>query len=258
MGVGETLDAAIRLYRSAWKTLMLVVAIVMVPFTAIQAFAINAAQDPYTIGNRTYVAETGGVTILGFTALGLLVVTPILQGAVVRAVAGVYLGEHPTAGESLRFALSKSWPLIVGLFLSTLLTILGFVAIVVPGFILYVRYQFVVASIVVEGRSGTSALGRSWRLTKGAFWRIFWTLLLAGILAGVANAILQLPGLIATANAGTSGIAWMIQAVFTALAQVITTPFTATVGVLLYFDARIRTEAFDLSMMAREVGSPAP
>lgn len=258
MRIGETLDAAIRLYRAAWKPLMMIVAIIMVPFTAIQAVAINAAQDPYTIGGDTYIADDGMETILVFLAIGYLVVTPILQGAVVRAVAGVYLGEHPTASESLRFALSKSWPLIVGLFLSTILTVLGAIALLIPGVILYIRYQFVVPSIVVEGRSGAPSLGRSWRLSKGAFWRILWTLLLAGIIAGVANTVLQIPGAIATFNAGTSGSAWLIQAVFTAIAQVITTPFTATVGVLLYFDARIRKEAFDLSVMSREVGSPVP
>jgi hypothetical protein len=43
--------------------------------------------------------------------------------------------------------------------------------------------------------------------------------------------------------------------VLTALASVIVTPFTIGVIVLLYFDARIRKEGFDLAVMAREVGA---
>ena len=39
MGIGELLDAAIKLYRTEWKTLMLIVAIVLVPVSFIEAFA---------------------------------------------------------------------------------------------------------------------------------------------------------------------------------------------------------------------------
>src|SRR5919106_6769055 len=48
MGIGELLDAAIKLYRAEWKTLMLIVAIVLVPVSFIEAFATRTLPGPFT------------------------------------------------------------------------------------------------------------------------------------------------------------------------------------------------------------------
>jgi hypothetical protein len=258
MGVGEVLDASIRLYRARWKTLMAIVAALVVPFTVIQTYAVNAAQDPFVFNGQTYLGDSGAGVVLLFTALNFLVLDPILRGAMVRAIAGIYLGERPTARESLRFALSKFWPLIVGIILSDILIGLGFVALLIPGVILWIRYQFVVEAVVVEHLGGGPSIGRSRRLTRGVWWHIFGTLFLAGLITGVVGAILAIPGALLTFNGGIGTAAWLIRAAFSSLAQVIAAPFGATVGVLLYFDARIRKEAFDLAVMAREVGSALP
>ena len=258
MGIGETLDAAVRLYRANWKTMMLIVAVVSVPFTVIQNLAINAVQHPFVINDQTFIQNRGLAVIWLFLGLYYLLLAPILRGAVVRVVAGIYLGERTTASQSLQFALTKFAPLLVALILSGLLIALGFIALIVPGIILWIRYQFVVPAVVVEGAGGTAALGRSWRLSKGRSWPIFATLFLAGLITAVISAILAIPGLILAANGGATTTGWIIRAVFSSIAQVITTPFVSTVGVLLYFDARIRKEAFDLAVMAREVGSVGP
>ena len=47
--------------------------------------------------------------------------------------------------------------------------------------------------------------------------------------------------------------AWLPLAVGQALAQVLATPFSAMIAVLLYFDLRIRKEGFDLALMAQEL-----
>jgi hypothetical protein len=43
-------------------------------------------------------------------------------------------------------------------------------------------------------------------------------------------------------------------AAVTVVINVLTTPYTNLVVVLLYFDARIRKEGFDMEVMARELG----
>src|SRR5918993_4928310 len=47
MGVGEILDAAIKLYRSQWKRLMAIVAIALVPITFLQIFLTRRIGAPF-------------------------------------------------------------------------------------------------------------------------------------------------------------------------------------------------------------------
>lgn len=257
MGVGQTIDAAIRLYRSDWKTLMVIVALIVVPFTVIQAYAIHVATHPILIGDRVVATRSGSATVGLLFLVNFLVVGPLINASMVRAVAGIYLGQRPNAGQSIRFGFSKLGWVLLAVLLSSILSFLGLIALVVPGIILYIRYSFAVETVVVEGEKG-GALGRSWRLSKGLALHIFGTLFVAFILAAIATAIFTIPSALLTVNGtmGTSG--WVLRAALGSLGAVIVSPFSTAVGVLLYFDARIRKEGFDLAVMAREVGLAAP
>jgi hypothetical protein len=69
---------------------------------------------------------------------------------------------------------------------------------------------------------------------------------------------LAVPAALIAANDTGQSIAWFFQALLAAASTVIVTPFSVGVVVLLYFDARIRKEGFDLAVMAREVGAATP
>jgi hypothetical protein len=259
MGVGEILDVAIRVYKANWKVLMSVVGLVVLPFTLFQAVVMHSVAQQELIGGRTYFAtqadfNTFRTATYIFFALNLLVIGPFLRGAMARAVGGIYLGERPTAGASLRYALGKLWPLLVALVLSSLIIGIGFVLLVVPGVIFYVRYAFVTQVIVVEGGSGSASLTRSWRLSKGNGLRIFGALFVAAIITAILSAVILVPFLLIFLNNGGGAAGWVIRAVLTSAVSIVTTPFAITVAVLLYFDSRIRNEAFDLTVMSREVG----
>ena len=120
--------------------------------------------------------------------------------------------------------------------------------------IVFVRFVFGSTVLVVEGKKGSKALRRSWQLAKGSFWKIVGTLVLAGIMASVVEGVLSIPGAVAFAEVGPAG--WPFLAIGGSLAAIITTPFTTLITVLLYFDLRIRKEAFDLEVMAQEMSSP--
>jgi hypothetical protein len=139
--------------------------------------------------------------------------------------------------------------------LSTLAALLGFVLLIIPLFLVFVRLSFVTQVVVIENVRGRKALGRSWRLAKGHFWKIFGTLILAGILSWVVASILQFPLLLAAAPLGSAG--WPLRALGGIFGGVITRPFAALVGVLLYFDMRVRKEGLDIALMARELGLEA-
>jgi hypothetical protein len=46
---------------------------------------------------------------------------------------------------------------------------------------------------------------------------------------------------------------WLLRAAGGVLSAIVTTPFVTAVTVLLYFDARVRREGLDISLMLREI-----
>jgi hypothetical protein len=83
-----------------------------------------------------------------------------------------------------------------------------------------------IQALVVEGRRGTEAMGRSW-------WHAFGTLLVALLLIGIVDAVIAAPF-------GATG--WVVRAVAAAVATVVTLPYGVLAGVLLYLDLRARKE----------------
>jgi len=162
-------------------------------------------------------------------------------------------GDEPDWKASLRFALKKLGWLLLALFLSGAAILAGFIVLVIPGLFLYVGFTFVTIAVIVEGKRGTGALGRSLRLSVKRFFPILGTLLLAGLVSGIATFILVIPSAILSAFPLLGTQTWILQAALSAIAAVVVAPFGAIVPVLLYFDCRIRSEGFDIAIMAQEV-----
>ncbi|OLT04458.1 hypothetical protein BJF90_22815 [Pseudonocardia sp. CNS-004] len=98
------------------------------------------------------------------------------------------------------------------------------------------------------------ALKRSAGLVHGAWWRIFGVLLLAGLIVGVAAAVVM--GVFGAFVAEPDGVAEMARvAIASTLVGTFATPFGVGVAGLLYVDQRIRRERFDLEL-ARYPAAP--
>jgi hypothetical protein len=256
MGVGELLDAAIRLYRAEWKNLMAIVAIVLLPLEFLRAFLLREIGGPFAPPDPTLLPSEVESALITSSILGViefLVIQPFLTAAVARACSDVYLGHRLVVGPTFRYAATKIHSILWISILYGLAAALGFLALIVPGVIVLVRFAFGSTVLVVEGKKGSGALGRSWRLSQGHFWKVLGTFVLALLMAFIIQAILALPTGLIAGELGPS--AWPLAAIGNALAMIATTPFTTLIAVLLYFDLRIRKEAFDLEVMAQEMAS---
>lgn len=253
MRVGELLDAAIKLYRAQWKTFMGIAAFVLVPYHFVEQFLGWRVGRPFEDVEAATATPDGAAAALAiaFGALGFLFIQPFLTGAFARATSEIYLGGAPSIGDTYRFALSRTHSILWVTFLAAMAAIFGLLALVIGAVFVYVRFLFGPAVVIVEGTRGTDALRRSWRLARGFFWKILGTTVLAGILTSIIGGILQFPLGLAGVAAGESG--WFLAGLGAAIAAVITGPFSAVVGVLLYFDMRIRKEGLDLALMAQEI-----
>jgi membrane-anchored glycerophosphoryl diester phosphodiesterase (GDPDase) len=227
-----------------------------------------------------FVGRLFGVAAI-FTLLYVVIVLPFLTAATARATAEVYMGSAPTVGDVYRFALGKLgsvlWVTILtgliafGLIIAVglVMAILGFVLpspidvvlMVLVGIAAFVAFVYVflrlifgTTTVVVEDRRGTDAIRRSWQLSAGFFWKILGMTILAGILAAIVGFIVRIPFFVLARLFGDAG--WFVDGLGQAASQVVVNPFSLIIIVLLYFDMRIRKEAFDLTLMAQELDRP--
>jgi amino acid permease len=116
----------------------------------------------------------------------------------------------------------------------------------------YVRFCLGIQTVVLERLSPVAALRRSMRLTHGSFWRIVLFYIVIALVSGILSGVLtQLTGLVAGAAPLATRTA--IEVLADGVVQIFTSPFILILLTLLYYDIRIRREAFDIEMLAQSI-----
>ena len=245
--IGEILSAAFQLYRRHWRTLMAIAAVVVVPLTLLQYgighwFRTNGQQLQDPAEAATSFWAVAGASLLA--ALVGLLLYQVLTGAITRNIASEVAGQDLGLEQSYRFGFARLGPILVVSILVGLATLPGLIVLIIPGIYIGVRLAVSTQALVVEGRRGTEAMRRSWDLVGGHWWHAAVTILVAGLLTGVVNAVITAPF-----GAG----AWFLQGIAAAIATTVTLPYGALVGVLLYLDLRARKERLDLDALKADL-----
>ncbi|MBN0045930.1 glycerophosphoryl diester phosphodiesterase membrane domain-containing protein [Streptomyces actuosus] len=305
LGVGEILDGAVSTMRTHWRTVLgisLTVAVVtevavvllrgLVLNDTVSSDALNdpdATVDELTRAMGSAMIDSGVVFLVSL--VGTIVATALLTTVTSRAV----LGRSVTAREAWQDA-RPQLPRLFGLIFLLLLMAAGIGAVGMgPGFViaatgdaeagaalaalggvtaaavvlwLMVRFSLASPALMLEKQSIRKALGRSAKLVRGSWWRVFGIQLLAMIIANIVAAIVVVPfSLLGAAFSddgisgfvdGAGGLGWtflIVSGIGSVIGSMITFPISAGVTVLLYIDQRIRREALDLEL-ARAAGLP--
>jgi len=234
--------------------------------------AYDPQYDPY--GTMDMTASLMGIyALMPFLGLASTVLNGVLTVSVSRSVIGqkVTVGElwgrHwkrvgqlvvVTLVQGLAYLLA--WVLFIMLVAwvgsatgaaAAFLGIVGGLGLFVATVWVYIRLLFVPPVLMLEDTRLWASLGRSWRLTRGSFWRILGIHLLAQIIAYVASQILSTPLGFAAAflapNMASGGYVALVTAGM-ALSFALTAVFIAAVVALQYIDVRIRREGLDVQL----------
>lgn len=228
---------------------------------------------------------SGGAAV---SAILSVVATIILNGVLVISVSQSILGRKVAIGEVWGQVKGVIWPLIGATFLVSLLTFTGifvgvlavaviagvmigvgsessfvvviilavlvFAAIFALAAFFYVRFGLATTAIVMERAPVIESMRRSWRLTKGFFWRNAFVLLLALIVVGAISGVFSVPisvlaGWVASTGSAGLWLAGILTIAISALISALTTPFIAAVSALLYVDLRMRKEGLDVELI---------
>jgi hypothetical protein len=261
LGIGEILDAGIKIYRNKFATMLKAVAVVIVPVQVLNVLITLSLPDTSTtagVNTTSSDSEWAGVAALLLIFVINVVSAALAEAACLKAVSDTYLGTDTDWRESLRFGFRRLGSLLWLTLIHGVIVLLGFAACIAPGVWLYVAWSVAVPVLLIEGTRGFGALGRSFNLVRRRWWPTAGILLLANLLATAVAAgigLLALPLLFAGRD--NEFVYDLANGTFGAVASVLTIPFVAAVVAVVYFDLRVRKEGFDLQLMAQRIGAPA-
>jgi hypothetical protein len=125
----------------------------------------------------------------------------------------------------------------------------------------YLRFSLSVPAALIEGIGPLLAMKRSFWLAKGSMWRIFLLYFLAWVVALGLTLAFAIPAQIfATFLVLKKSflLALILQQVGSFVAGVLAGPIAPIAIALVYYDQRVRKEAFDLQLMMRTIDQAAP
>jgi glycerophosphoryl diester phosphodiesterase family protein len=264
LSIGERLDAGFRLMRHRFGTLVTCVIVPMLPLSILGTIILASTVDgAFDVNATTTTSDTG--TILAGWGADVLIEgagAALAVAACFKVISAAYLGERATARSSLRYGLSRLVQLMVAYVVIgfVLLLLVIFSKLVLPFLLavfLGVKWSMAFPAIVAERIGPFRAMRRSWQLTRGHWWRTFGTLLVVGLIALVIY-VAFIVGLDAAVTSLDSVGVFAYAAVttlVTVLVFAIVYPLVSSIATVVYYDLRVRSEGFDLQLLARGVGS---
>jgi hypothetical protein len=268
LGVGEILDAGIKVYLRNARLLMRLAATMVIPLQVITwLILISIVNKSDELANSFEASSTTLTTANRATQLGAeavllgvgLITSALVTAACVRAVSDLYLGAPTSFEKSLRFAARRLPAYLVMQVLTLLGLVIGFLMLIIPGIWLYGSWVVSAPALLIEGLSPPRALGRSHQLVDGRWFPTAGVALVAIVMSGLVSAAFQAlivgVGFIPGQPPVLVGVT--LVTIAGAISSIIVTPFVATVWTILYYDLRIRREGYDVDLLAEQLGLPA-
>ena len=188
--------------------------------------------------------------------IGLNIITSIISGLMMIIGIAVFFallaGVASTAKTDREFLQDLSI-VLVGLFILMVISTL-------VGSYLSIKFSVASPAMVLENLGVFAAIGRSWSLTRGNFWRLFGiniltaiiTSIVAGIFGGIAGALGAIFVVVGSSSPedviASLNTTYILTMVMSTIAQLLILPFTSSVNALLYIDLRMRKEGLDVEL----------
>lgn len=208
--LGDILSSGWRIYKSRFKTILMIILIIYVPINILLSFmTIGTPQAEQGLSELRYYFQMQQFLETFIGVLAIMAIAFVVE----RSLAGEDIGYR----RALRVSISR-WGSAIGTNILAGLIIFGlFLLLIIPGVIWYVYYTFIVFVVVLRGTGGKTALDYSKSLVKGKWWKVFGITLLFIILGFIIYFIVDIPFWFAPENILTYTISYTIGDIFNAL-----------------------------------------
>lgn len=253
--LGELLDRTFQLYR---RHFVVFTGIVALPYLLSLAFQLSGTM--FNIVSPLRFSLGSLVWLLAGLVVSLLVAT-MSQAATVVAVSELHLDHEIAIGQAFARIKGRIPELCFISVAVGILVGLGFLALVIPGILLLLRWALVVPVAVLEQAGLRTAMSRSAELTDGDRGRVFVIFFLYFMLTMILSAVWQMPlavATFATTRIGQAPPTWVqvTTQVAAFVTQCLVLPLSTIAFSLVYYDERVRKEAFDLEHMMAQLDRP--
>lgn len=285
MQLGEILDGSFNIYRRHFGLFMrLSVIIVWLPTALAVYLSARFAGRPLEFLNMVELHPLASFG-LGIVAIILWVGSSLLlKAGTIRVISDSYLGQEPELGAALRFGAAKIVPLLLVALSKDLLILLiavfgalGIWLLAIVGrlmgsgigglfatfgilglcwFVVWVAcgYGTTTPIVVLEELSSSfDAFGRSWELTRGLRGKVFGTIVVAWLI-GYFLPQMVVSGVNSFLSAAGNASLQTLFVVLASLIGILLAPILPCALTLLYYDLRVRREAFDLQILSEQLG----
>ena len=264
--IGGVIDDAIRLFRASWSRCWLLVVVPgLASILSLLVVPLNVPTNikPSSLASFLQMYETVYTPrVIGFYLL-LSVVSLIFQGAVFAYEAAIVGGNQTVSlTDAIGTGVRKVLWMILGWILFSIVVGIGLVALLIPGIWLWGRLMFWIPALFVDGQNSVDALGTSWRLTRGNWWRGTVTVSVALIIALVLALVFTsvggiVAGFVLAASHMDPRSRVLVMQIFSTMGNVIYIPLIAAMWIATYRDFKLRREGGDLASRAAALGSAA-
>jgi hypothetical protein len=268
--VSELLDETFRMYRGNFWLFAGVSLLLAVPSLVANILAGNFKtfgllfslfSNPDAFARQSQIGPDINPLYLGLSYLIIVLLLPFTAGANIQAAVDVAQG-RPTSVPAVFGRVLRRYLTIYGVIaLSFLVGVLIVTCLLIPLVVwILVRWSVAIPVLTVEGGGPRRALGRSWNLVRGHWWRLLAIFLVAYLLtstisSGVGALVGGLAALVPGLSADVRGGVFLTAIT---LSSALVEPVIPIVLTLLYYDLRVRNEAFDLDMLAAAAAPPRP
>ncbi len=264
LGYGELLDELFDLYKKNFVLLIGIFGIVQVPIVVLSAFGMlpwvrfmekmstgAPPADPMAVFAPMVEML---IYILPLSLVGM-VLGMVAMGATTWAVSSCYLGVKPTIMQSYKAIMPRVLPLIGVTLLIYLLSLAGVLACCVGVIAVTILTALASEVVILEGTGSVDALRRSYQLTAPNWVRVFVVGLILLILMSVVQSLITAPiQVFAMFSRNSMSIVYLLSTLLGGVARILTMPIWIITYVLLYYDIRVRSEGFDIEMLAAGMG----
>ncbi len=189
LSFGQVLDATWAIYRRGFPSFVAVGLLSQVPYVVLVALT------GLLVGGASPLGALALVAVFGFLA-GVL-----LQAASIRLADSFYAGHPTTALQSVEQVAPILLPLIALTLLLGVGTSILTIFLIIPGLIFYFRFVLAIPALVIGRDTLWGSFGDAFRLSRGAFWRIFGASVIFGLAIAVVDGLISL----VVGHAGLSG-----------------------------------------------------